>query len=112
MKKQSLDDTRHFTEMVAKKQGWVLSRDKEFYEDLVSGLNTNVNRYSYYLCPCRDTAGSLKEDRPILCPCVYAKADIDEYGHCYCSLYWSPAFAESGKEPVGIPDRHVEDSND
>lgn len=109
MKEQSFEDTRRFTRMVAKKKGWVLSRDVEFYEDLVSGLNTNVNRYAYYLCPCRDSSGSREQDRPILCPCVYAAADIAEHGHCYCSLYWSQDFFDSGREPTGIPDKHITD---
>lgn len=109
MKEKSIDDTRIFTEMVARKQGWRLSKDRDFYEDLVSGLNTNVRRYGYYLCPCRDTDGSRDADRKIICPCIYAADDIAEYGHCYCSLYWSCEFELSGKEPAGIPDRHLID---
>ncbi|GAB1484453.1 hypothetical protein MASR2M78_32710 [Treponema sp.] len=105
MNQKTLEDTRTFTKMVASKQGWVLSTDPEFYEDLVSGLNTNWNRYSYYLCPCRDTEGSREEDQDLICPCVYAKQDIAEYGHCYCSLYWSKEFQASGKSPTGIPER-------
>lgn len=106
---KTLDDTRKFTRMVAEKQGWELVADKEFYETLVEGLTTNWNRYGYYLCPCRDSDGSREADADVLCPCVYAKMDIQEYGHCYCSLYLSKKFAASGKEPQGIPERRYEE---
>lgn len=105
MAEKTIEETRKFTEMVARKQGWVLSRDQAFYDDLVSGLTTNWNRYGYYLCPCRDTDGGREADADVLCPCAYAKQDAETYGHCFCSLYWSPEFAASGRTPAGIPDR-------
>jgi ferredoxin-thioredoxin reductase catalytic chain len=105
MAEKTIEGTRRFTEMVARKQGWVLTRDKAFYDDLVEGLTTNWNRYGYYLCPCRDTEGSREADADVLCPCVYAKSDIAAYGHCFCSLYWSQEFADAGGVPSGIPER-------
>lgn len=105
MPPKSIDETKTFTEMVARKHGWVLTNDATLYQDLVTGLNTNWNRYGYYLCPCRDTDGSREADKDILCPCEYSKADIAEYGHCYCSLYWSEDFAKSGKKATPIPER-------
>ena len=105
MTKKTIEETRRFTEMVARKQDWVLTRDQSFYDDLVDGLTTNWNRYGYYLCPCRDTEGSRETDADVLCPCVYAKSDAETYGHCFCSLYWSPEFASSGRTPSGIPER-------
>jgi ferredoxin-thioredoxin reductase catalytic subunit len=105
VKPKTIEETKTFTQMVARKQGWVLTADSALYEDLVQGLNTNWNRYGYYLCPCRDTEGSKEADRDVVCPCDYAKEDIAEYGHCYCSLYWSESFAKSGKAPQGIPER-------
>ncbi len=105
MGEKNIAHTITFTEMVAAKQGWVLSGDGELYTDLVTGLTTNYNRYGYYLCPCRDTEGSRDQDKDVLCPCDYAKADIAEYGHCYCSLYWSRDFAATGKPAQAIPER-------
>jgi len=99
------EDTRLFASMVAGKQGWKLNPDIEFRDTLLEGLTTNWNRYGYYLCPCRDTEGSREADAAVLCPCRYARADILEYGHCFCALYLSPEFAESGAEAGGIPDR-------
>lgn len=103
------EQTKIFTEMVAKKQGWDLNPDKDFYESLVDGLTRNYNRYGYYLCPCRDTEGSRDADKPALCPCVWSKADILEFGHCYCALYLSKGFAASGTSPRAIPDRRYSD---
>lgn len=105
MKPKTLEDTKTFTKMVAQKHGWVLTADSALYEDLVQGLNTNWNRYGYYLCPCRDTDGSRETDKDIVCPCEYSAADIAEYGHCYCTLYWSQSFAKSGKQAHAIPER-------
>lgn len=91
--------------MVAKKQGWVVNPDSDFTDSLFAGLTTNWNRYSYYLCPCRDSEGNREADAGVICPCRYARQDIDESGHCFCALYLSPTFAESGKCPGGIKDR-------
>jgi ferredoxin-thioredoxin reductase catalytic chain len=105
MADKTIDQTRKFTEMVAEKQGWELTADEAFYDDLVTGLTTNWNRHGYFLCPCRDSEGDREADADVICPCVYAKADIEEFGHCFCALYCSKGFAASGKKPTGIPER-------
>lgn len=105
MKTKSTDDVRSFTTMVANKQGWVLNPDAEFTDSLVDGLCVNWNRYGYFLCPCRDTEGSKETDESVICPCVYARSDVERYGHCYCALFLRPDFAATGGQPTGIPDR-------
>ena len=102
---KSLADTRRFASMVAEKQGWKVNPDESFTESLLEGLTTNWNRYGYYLCPCRDTEGSREADASVLCPCRYSRADIQEYGHCFCALYMSQEFAARGAPAEGIPDR-------
>jgi ferredoxin-thioredoxin reductase catalytic chain len=91
--------------MVADHQGWKLNRDKEFLEMLIEGLNINVNRYGHYFCPCRDSWGTIEKDRDIVCPCDYCVPDQEEYGHCYCGLFLTKEFYESGKETQSIPER-------
>ncbi len=103
--KKSKDDTRTFVTMVARKQGWKLHPDKEFLETLIEGLTVNYNRYGYFSCPCRDADGKRDLDRDIICPCDYCRPDQEEYGHCYCGLYVTPEFYESGKMPQSIPER-------
>jgi ferredoxin-thioredoxin reductase catalytic subunit len=105
MKPKSLEDARLFASMVATKQGWVLNPDADFREIIVQGLCDNFNRYGYFFCPCRDSDGSREVDKDSICPCVWTKADLPEYGHCYCGLYLSRGFAAAGLPPASIPDR-------
>lgn len=105
MKEKTLSDTQLFANMVATKQGWKVNPDTEFVQILAEGLTTNYNRYGYFLCPCRDSDGSRETDKDMICPCAYARSDIEEHGHCYCSLYLSEAFYSSGKSPQSIRDK-------
>lgn len=106
---KSKDEVKKFVEMVAEKQGWFLHPDEEFLDMLIEGLMTNFNRYGYYGCPCRLLEGNREKDKDLLCPCDYCKPDQEEYGHCYCGLYITKAFHESGKAPDGIPERRPKD---
>jgi len=105
MPNKTLEDTLKFASMVAAKQGWVLNPDEEFTRSLAEGLETNWNRYGYFLCPCRDTEGSREADAAAICPCKPSWDDIAEKGHCFCALYLGKAFAASGRAPASIPDR-------
>lgn len=98
-------DAEKFAEMVAKKQGWKLNHDGNFLDVLYEGLATNFNRYGYYSCPCRDADNDKKMDKDIICPCDYCAPDIEEFGHCYCGMYMSQEFYDSGKNPKSIPER-------
>jgi len=109
MAKFSLEQTRHFVQNAATERNWVANTDEAFRDALAEGLNVNVGRYGYYLCPCRDSNGSRERDRDVVCPCTYATDDITEYGHCFCGLFLSPEFAASGNEPQPIPERRPEE---
>lgn len=108
MAEKTTEQTRTFTRMVAAKRGWALNPDTSFYETLVDGLTANFNRYSYYLCPCRDSDGSRETDRDSICPCLWSGGDVADHGHCFCALYMSPEFAASGKAPGAIRDRRYD----
>lgn len=89
----------------APKQGLILNNDWEIVRPLLEGLLRNGERYGYRSCPCRPAAGVLEKDRDIVCPCIYAKPDIEEYGACYCWLYVSEDW-NAGKVPhVQVPER-------
>jgi ferredoxin-thioredoxin reductase catalytic chain len=105
MSPKTIEQTEIFASMVAKKQGWIVNPDAGFRGILAEGLTTNWNRYTYYLCPCRDSEGSREQDAPLICPCKYSWDDIAEHGHCYCALYLSKGFAAEGRQPASIPDR-------
>lgn len=63
--------------------GYHLNPDREFTLVLAEGLNTNLERYGYMLCPCRIGEGEREKDLDIICPCDYRDADLEEYGQCY-----------------------------
>lgn len=104
-KQKTPEHARQFVAAVAQHQGWAANPDEEFLSDLATGLARNYNRYGYYLCPCRDGDGDRDEDRDIICPCDYARPDIEEYGHCFCALFLAKEFAASGTTPRSIPER-------
>ena len=98
-------DVAQFTRNVAKANSWVLNQDKEFLDSLIEGLEMNLDRLGYLQCPCRLSWDDRAKDRDIICPCIYAKEDIKEYGHCFCSLFLSEEFDQEHNEPQSIPER-------
>jgi ferredoxin-thioredoxin reductase catalytic chain len=103
LKKKNKEDVQHFANMVAGKQGWKLNPDLEITDTVILGLQSMFNQYGYYHCPCREVEKEETPDRAISCPCIYAKQDILDYGHCYCGFF----LAENFKGEAGaIPDRH------
>lgn len=97
-----------FVQNTAEHRKWVLNPDSDFVDDIVEGLNQNVNNYGYFLCPCRDTMGEKRFDQDVICPCDYSALDIAEYGHCFCGLYCSAAFVTSESAVEAIPERRPE----
>ncbi|MBN2722695.1 MAG: ferredoxin:glutaredoxin reductase [Deltaproteobacteria bacterium] len=83
-----------------------LTDDEELLNDLVDGMIINENRYGYPSCPCRMANGDLNTDRDIICPCVYRDSDLAQFGMCYCGLYQTEEFINSGNKIKPIPDRH------
>ena len=89
----------------AKSQGIELNKDKEMVLGILAGLLENERRYGYRSCPCRLASGVREEDRDIICPCLYSRPDIAEYGSCFCGLYVSHVWNEDQVEKVPIPER-------
>lgn len=104
-KKLTLEQVSLFTQKAAAKNGWVLNPDAEFTDSVVEGLHNNYTAYGYMICPCREAWGERDKDRDVVCPCDYCGDDVTEFGHCYCGLYMSEKFVESGEEPGSIPER-------
>ncbi len=105
-KKRTLQQTEEFIHNAAEHYGWAANPDDDFRRTIAEGLTTNANRFGYYLCPCRDGDGDRRADDDIVCPCVYADPDIDEYGQCFCGLFLSRKKAASGDTEVNqIPER-------
>jgi ferredoxin-thioredoxin reductase catalytic subunit len=77
----------------------------EIVEPLLMGLLTNGERYTYRTCPCRPATGVFEKDKDIICPCAYAKPDIEEHGACYCWLYVSQDWLDNKIPHKQIPER-------
>jgi len=95
-------ELRRRLEPVQNRQGFFFNPDAALVTDLLEALLVNRDRYGYMCCPCRLAAADAERDRDIICPCVYRRPDVEEYGQCYCGLYvregWTPA--DAPEEPV------------
>jgi ferredoxin-thioredoxin reductase catalytic chain len=101
-------DANQLYDMLKKVQepkGYFFQRDKEWVLEILRDLLINKERYGYMACPCRLAAGDREKDRDIICPCVYSKEDIPEYGSCYCNLYVSREWNEDKIPHVYVPER-------
>lgn len=89
----------------APKQGLILNKDWDIVKPLLEGLLKNGERYGMRTCPCRDATGDREKDRDIICPCAYAKADIEEFGACFCWLFVSDDWNDKKVPHVQVPER-------
>lgn len=101
-------DTQQLYEALKKTQepeGYYFSNDKTRVFELLDALLTNKNRYGYMVCPCRLASGNRENDKDIICPCVYRKPDVEEFGSCYCNLYVSKEWNEGKIPHEYVPER-------
>ena len=106
MDMETKEGMKQFCNQVAEKNGWMLNKDEETFNELIDGLVENKKNIGYQSCPCRLASGVRDLDRDLICPCEYAKLDIKEYGACYCNLYLRHDFYESiSAEYVIVPER-------
>lgn len=88
-KSKKVDEVSVYVDRIARNYNWKLNTNEEMLNYLLIGLANNFNRLGYYNCPCRDSQQDKRLDQDIICPCVYAReADVEEYGHCYCALFF------------------------
>ncbi len=83
----------------------MINPNSSLSKELLEGLALNQSRYGYRSCPCRLAKGTIESDRDIVCPCVYRDQDVAEYGSCYCGLFVSASFVDSGLRLKSIPER-------
>jgi ferredoxin-thioredoxin reductase catalytic chain len=88
-------------------KGYYFNKDKLKVLELLEGLIENRRRYGYMSCPCRLSIGDKEKDKDIICPCVYRKPDVEEYGSCYCNLYVSKAWDEETIPHEYVPERRA-----
>lgn len=90
---------------VQEPKGYFFSQDLERTMELMEALLANKERYGYMCCPCRLSAGDREKDADIICPCTYREPDVAEFGSCYCNLYVSQEWNQSGKPREYVPER-------
>ncbi len=86
-------------------KGYYFNADRTMVFQLLEGLIKNRERYGYMCCPCRLAADDREWDQDIICPCVYSKPDIAQYGSCYCGLYVSKEWNEDKVRHAYVPER-------
>lgn len=86
-------------------KGYYFNTDKSLVFDLLEGLLINKDRYGYMACPCRLTSGDREKDQDIICPCVYRKPDVIEFGACFCNLYVSMDWIDDKIPHQFVPER-------
>ena len=47
-----------------------------------------LEKFGKRYCPCRIVTGDEKEDRKIVCPCIYHKEEVERDGSCHCELFF------------------------
>ena len=105
MDMESKEGMMQYCKKVCETNGWILNNDETTLNDLIEGLVDNKKRYGYQSCPCRLASGNRDLDRDLICPCEYAKPDIEQYRACYCNLYTRKDFKELDVIFVAVPER-------
>ncbi len=101
----TVEKLHEFLKKSQEPKGYYFNRDTTMVYQLLEGLLKNKDRYGYMCCPCRLAAADREWDRDVICPCVYSKEDIAEYGSCYCGLYVSKDWNEDKIEHRYVPER-------
>ena len=81
-------DMYAWTARYAEKAGYDLNPDEGMLDLVLEGMARNHLKYGKKYCPCRIVTGDEKEDKKIICPCVYHKDEIDTNGSCHCELFF------------------------
>jgi len=71
----------------AKEKGFKLNPNETILKGVVGGLIARKENFGERYCPCRKMTGNKKDDKRIICPCVYHEKEIEEDGHCFCNLF-------------------------
>lgn len=71
----------------AQSKGFHLNPDKKVVTWVVEALISRNKSLGEKYCPCRRVTGDKKEDKKIICPCIYHISEIEKDGHCHCNLF-------------------------
>ena len=71
----------------AVQNGWEIQPDLKQLHKIYEGLAKNLINHGYMYCPCRIIVPGQDNGNKI-CPCKWAKTDIESSGRCKCRLYF------------------------
>lgn len=74
-------------EAYAEQSGFKLNPNRKVVEGIVKALIEREKKFGEKYCPCRRVTGDKEEDKKIICPCMYHKAEIGKDGKCFCGLF-------------------------
>jgi len=74
-------------EEYAKQNDFSLNPNKKIVEGIVKTLLDREKKFGFRYCPCRKITGNPEDDKKIICPCAYHRAEIKKDGHCLCGLF-------------------------
>lgn len=75
-------------EEYAKEKGFKLNPDEKVVEGVVRAIIIREKQFGKKYCPCRKMSNDKKNDKKIICPCIYHIEEIEKDGHCYCNLFF------------------------
>lgn len=87
----------------SEKRGYRLNPDPERVKELIEETAQNYVEFGARYCPCmtKRLTGDKKADARRICPCIWHKEDIRQFGTCYCGLFVTPEFDSSKNQ--GVP---------
>lgn len=71
----------------AKTNNFKLNPNSKAAEGIVKLLLEREEKLGARYCPCRRVTGDKEEDKKIICPCIYHRAEIEKDGRCHCGLF-------------------------
>ena len=84
------DDNLARLTRVAEKQGYVLNPDPERVKKVIGLMSENYDLVREWVCPCKQEYKPAVKGKDKLCPCPEWKEEIEQDGHCFCKLFYTP----------------------
>jgi ferredoxin-thioredoxin reductase catalytic subunit len=87
MEEKDIENLIQISDEYAKSKGFKLNPNDIVASGVIKGLLIRKENFGEIYCPCRKMTGNKKEDKRIICPCVYHEEEIAKDGHCFCNLF-------------------------
>jgi len=85
---------------IARAKELVLNPDEARVQMVASRMVNNFEAIGEYVCPCKQKNHPPVKGKDILCPCPEMAKEINENGHCFCRLFFTPDAAEKSADNI------------